>query len=118
MAVEPVEPKDLESLADSSNYPSERDIDDTTQITLSAPGELVLKKTKHHEENISPRPYTGWRWFLIIVGLLSTCFLYGLDNTIVADIQAAVVVTYGDVGRLSWMGSGFPLGSIAVILFL
>jgi MFS family permease len=42
--------------------------------------------------------------------------LYGLDNTIVADIQAPIIETFGNVERLAWLGIGFPLGSIAVIL--
>lgn len=118
MATESVERKDLESLTDSSNYPNDRDMDNTTQLPVGSEGELAEAKSEHITESNSPRPATGFRWFLVMAGLLSTAFLYGLDNTIVADIQAAVVETYDDVGRLSWMGSGFPLGSIAVVLIL
>jgi MFS family permease len=42
--------------------------------------------------------------------------LYGLDNTIVADIQAPIIETFGSVEKLAWLGIGFPLGSISVIL--
>jgi MFS family permease len=42
--------------------------------------------------------------------------LYGLDNTIVADIQAPIIQTFGSVEKLGWLGVGFPLGSIASIL--
>ncbi len=55
---------------------------------------------------------------MICVAVYSSCFLYGLDNTIVADIQASVVETYGEIAKLSWLGIGFPLGSIATILSL
>jgi hypothetical protein len=65
-----------------------------------------------------PRPYSGFRWFLVCIAIYSSAFLYGLDNTIVADIQAAAVETFGQVGKLSWLGIGFPLGSIATILSL
>jgi len=34
----------------------------------------------------------------------------------VADIQSAAVSTFGSVEKLAWLGIGFPLGSIAVIL--
>ncbi|KAF8867337.1 hypothetical protein BDZ45DRAFT_700256 [Acephala macrosclerotiorum] len=41
---------------------------------------------------------------------------FGLDNTIAADIQPAVVDPCGDISKLAWLGSGFPLGSIVTIL--
>ncbi|TGO91313.1 hypothetical protein BPOR_0031g00020 [Botrytis porri] len=69
----------------------------------------------------SPEPeqvitVTGWKWIVICVGFYVATFLYGLDNTIAADIQSAVLGTYGDISKLSWLGTGFPLGSIATIL--
>jgi len=48
--------------------------------------------------------------------LLSTALLYGLDTTIVADVQAPVVEHFGSIQKLSWLGTGFPLGSVATIL--
>jgi hypothetical protein len=66
------------------------------------------------EEN--PHPVKGFKWWLLLLAIYSTTFLYGLDNTIVADIQSAVLARFGDVEKLSWLGIGFPLGSIAVIL--
>lgn len=62
------------------------------------------------------RTVTGWKWIVICVGFYVATFLYGLDNTIAADIQSAVLGTYGDISKLSWLGTGFPLGSIATIL--
>ncbi|ESZ96547.1 hypothetical protein SBOR_3049 [Sclerotinia borealis F-4128] len=62
------------------------------------------------------RTVTGWKWILVCVGFYVATFLYGLDNTIAADIQSAVLGTYGDISKLSWLGTGFPLGSIATIL--
>jgi hypothetical protein len=65
---------------------------------------------------VSPHPYTGIRWILLLLGLYLTAFLYGLDNTIVANIQGSIISDFGHVERLSWLGSGFPLGSVATIL--
>jgi hypothetical protein len=64
----------------------------------------------------SGRSIQGFRWALICVAVYSSNFLYGLDNTIVAAIQGAVVSSFGHVNQLGWLGVGFPLGSIAVIL--
>jgi MFS family permease len=35
---------------------------------------------------------------------------------IAADIQPAVIESLGNIQKLAWIGSGFPLGSVAVIL--
>jgi MFS family permease len=62
------------------------------------------------------RTITGVKWFLICVSLYISAFLYGLDTTIAADVQGPVLEEFGHVELLSWIGSGFPLGSVAVIL--
>ncbi|KAH8589796.1 major facilitator superfamily domain-containing protein [Bisporella sp. PMI_857] len=66
------------------------------------------------EDNI--RKITGVQWVLVCAGLYVSCLMYGLDTTIAADIQGAVTETFQDVPQLPWIGAGFPLGSVAVIL--
>src|SRR5262249_52363216 len=44
--------------------------------------------------------------------------LVGLDTTIAADVQASVYETLGDIQNLPWVGLGFPMASVAVILLL
>ena len=44
--------------------------------------------------------------------------LPGLDTTIAADVQASVYETLGDIQNLPWVGLGFPMASVAVILLL
>ncbi|KAL6234374.1 hypothetical protein BDW75DRAFT_241187 [Aspergillus navahoensis] len=61
-------------------------------------------------------PMSGWRRVIIAIAINTGSFLYGLDNTIVADIQGSVVERFGQIEKLSWLGSGFPLGSIALLL--
>jgi hypothetical protein len=65
--------------------------------------------------DVLDRP-VGWRWALALGALYSTAFLYGLDTTISADVQPAIVSSFGSIGKIAWIGAGFPLGSIAVIL--
>lgn len=62
------------------------------------------------------REITGFRWFSICVALYISALMYGLDTTIAADVQGAVIQTFSEVPQLSWIGAGFPLGSVAVIL--
>ena len=61
---------------------------------------------------------TTFKWVLVLLGLYPYCFLYGLDTTIAADIQGAVISDFDNVSQLAWLGSGFPLGSVSVILML
>jgi MFS family permease len=44
--------------------------------------------------------------------------LPGLDTTIAADVQASVYETLGEIQNLPWVGLGFPMASVAVILLL
>ena len=62
------------------------------------------------------RTIRGFRWLLACVALFSANFLYGLDTTIAADIQAAVAQTFDEISKLGWLGIGFTLGSVALIL--
>ena len=62
------------------------------------------------------RTITGLRWFLVCFGVFSANLLYGLDTTIVADIQAAISETFDNVAQLGWLGVGLTLGSTVGIL--
>lgn len=64
------------------------------------------------------RTIRGFRWVIICTSLYVTCFLYGLDTTIAADVQGPVTEAFGQVDQLAWIGAGFPLGSVCVILLL
>lgn len=78
---------------------------------------LDLTTDARQIQNEKPeRSITGLRWVLVCLALFSSNLLYGLDNTIVADIQAAIVESFGNVNKLGWLGIGFPLGSIGIIL--
>ncbi|GFG25839.1 putative HC-toxin efflux carrier TOXA [Aspergillus udagawae] len=68
------------------------------------------------EDAPAKRTVTGFRWFLVCVGIFSANILYGLDTTIAADIQAAVSETFDNVRQLGWLGVGFTLGSTVAIL--
>ncbi|PTB75233.1 MFS general substrate transporter [Trichoderma longibrachiatum ATCC 18648] len=62
------------------------------------------------------RTVRGLRWVLVCAALYIGTFIYGLDTTIAADVQGAVVEAFGHVEQLAWIGAGFPLGSVSVIL--
>jgi MFS family permease len=58
----------------------------------------------------------GIYWVLTLIVMYSAALMYGIDTTIVADIQVPIIQALGHVDQLTWIGTGFPLGSVAVIL--
>ncbi|RYP57059.1 hypothetical protein DL770_010764 [Monosporascus sp. CRB-9-2] len=64
----------------------------------------------------SPRKIHGFIWFIAVIAILSSVFLYSLDNTIVADITPTVVNTFGNVDNLPWLSVGFLLGGESAVL--
>lgn len=38
------------------------------------------------QEEVPPRDVGGWKWGLVVTAILSSIFLYALENTVVADI--------------------------------
>jgi MFS family permease len=39
-----------------------------------------------------------------------------LDTTIAADVQAPIYASLGEIEKLPWIGLGFPMAAVAVIL--
>ena len=64
-----------------------------------------------------PRSMKGISWFCVVLSLLSSIFLFALDNTVVADVQPSVIKTLGEIEKLPWISVAFALGAISVNLF-
>lgn len=69
-------------------------------------------KTEH-----TPRDITGWKWALASSAMLFSIFLYALDGTIVAIIQATIVNEFDALGDLAWNNVGFLMGATATVMF-
>ncbi|KAK4186657.1 major facilitator superfamily domain-containing protein [Podospora australis] len=94
-----------------------------TDLPSSGSGSVsIAPDATSNDENGEPIPedgertIKGFRWFLVCLAIYSANILYGLDTTIVADIQGAVSETYDNVTQLGWLGVGFTLGSTVAIL--
>lgn len=59
---------------------------------------------------------SGISWLLVVVSLISATFLWGLDGTIVADIQATFVNQFHAIDKLAWNSVAFFLGAAATVL--
>lgn len=97
-----VEPavEDLTNGASTSSPNSEKAGDD--QVTSSSP---------------PPRNVNGFGWFVVVTAILSSTFLFALDNTIAANVAPAIESTFNDVGRLAWISVAYLLGAASMTLF-
>lgn len=64
----------------------------------------------------SPRDIHGVKWFLAVLAVLSSTFLFALDNTIVADVQPAIIKQFGSITKLAWLSASFLLAAASTNL--
>ncbi|KAH7246518.1 major facilitator superfamily-domain-containing protein [Fusarium tricinctum] len=67
--------------------------------------------------NITSRNIHGWRWAVAYAAMLSTTLLFAIDNTIVANIQPSIINDFGHLELMSWIGTGFALGTMFILLW-
>jgi MFS family permease len=77
---------------------------------------LPIQAGDGEKDAVQTRNITGFRWLLVCIAVFSANLLYGLDNTIVADIQGPIAGDFDEYTRLGWLGVGFTLGSVVFIL--
>ncbi|KAI3328681.1 MFS drug efflux transporter [Ustulina deusta] len=78
--------------------------------------ESTIETPAVEEPRVRPRTASGLSWILIVISILSSAFLFALDNTIVADIQPAVVRDFQSVDKLTWLPVAFLLGAASTNL--
>ena len=82
-----------------------------TNTSSTSDGALAEKGPEFAELPAPPRPVKGVLWVLVVVAILSSTFLFSLDNTVVADVQPTIVRQFGSVNKLAWLSVGYLLGS-------
>ncbi len=96
------------------------DIGEQTQEQHHIANSKTDKKTDAPSANVQAlseaRTIRRFKWILACVALFSANFLYGLNTTIIADIQAVVAQTFNDISKLGWLGIEFTLESVTLIL--
>lgn len=84
-------------------------------------GDISESSSAHHAaKNVTGygTSINGLKWVLVCVSLCLSAFLYGLDTTIAADVQGPIIEMFGNVSQLTWVGAGFPLGSMSMTLIV
>ena len=71
-------------------------------------GDMALtEKAIEPVDKKPPRDIHGIKWALAVLSILISTFLFALDNTIVADVQPAIVERFGQVDKLPWLSVAF-----------
>lgn len=101
----------------ATGYSSAESDKDVPKIPEQEPPDVSSEQEEEGSTSPEPevQPMSGLRWFSVCVGLYLTAFLYGLDSTIAADVQGPILESLGNLTMLPWVGTGFLLGSVAVI---
>ncbi|KAG9244714.1 major facilitator superfamily domain-containing protein [Calycina marina] len=86
-------------------------------------GMSTVTEEKDSEKNeviedapLPPRNISGVKWIAVVLAILSSTFLFALDNTITADVQPAIVLHFGSVDKLTWLSVAFLVGAAATNL--
>ena len=74
------------------------------------------EKALPREKSEQVRRITGIRWVLVVASILSSTFLYALDNTVVADVQPKIVDRLGQIQKLPWLSVAFLVACVSTNL--
>ncbi|KAK4201971.1 putative toxin efflux carrier [Triangularia verruculosa] len=106
----------------AASLKDERDVsskgDDTEQSRGTSADPQLRDKEKQEGTEVTaaeapPPRVTGWKWALAMSAVLSSIFLYALDNTIVAAVQPVIVTEFDSIEKLPWLSVAFLLGATA-----
>ncbi|CUS08910.1 unnamed protein product [Tuber aestivum] len=114
MALQSTTPSSGEGFSEKNLGVPERDAERGSSTATSITGDAALGDQLAKE--VPPRNVTGVLWILVVISILSSTFLFALDNTVVADIQASVIEDFGEIEKLSWLGIAFVLAGCSTIL--
>lgn len=94
---------------------------DPKQASLTPEANPVIESSSSSQNDESkvqhvPRNMNGIVWTLMVISILSSTFLFSLDNTIVAVIQPAIVKRFQSFDQLPWISVGFVLGGVSMNL--
>jgi len=62
------------------------------------------------------RPKGKLAWACAVLSLISSMFLFALDNTIVANVQPSIIEALNDKDLLPWVSVSYPLGVVGLNL--
>jgi hypothetical protein len=89
------------------------EISENTSVTAMDEIGAEIQEAKTAKE-LPPQDISGLKWALVVLSILNLTFLFVPDNTVVADVQPAVVIHFNSVGRLTWLSVVFLISAAAM----
>ena len=80
------------------------------ETTADEKGEVLV------EEVAPARKIRGVAWVVVVIAILSSTFLFALDNTVVADVQPNIVESLGEIQKLPWLPIAFLVAAVSTNL--
>ena len=106
-----------ETFPDSSNASSQLKPGSDAASHTGPVGDVAAdEKAPPGDQSEPVRRATGAKWVLIVVSILSSTFLFALDNTVVADVEPKVVDRFGQIQKLPWLPIAFLVACVATNL--
>ncbi|KAI5867646.1 putative efflux pump antibiotic resistance protein [Durotheca rogersii] len=65
-----------------------------------------------HDAPKAGRQLRGFAWFIMVVALILSTFLYALDNTVLANVRPSIIDTLGRIDLLPYVSITYPLGEV------
>ncbi|KAI9753506.1 MAG: hypothetical protein M4579_005138 [Chaenotheca gracillima] len=96
-------------MSTSSITDAEKGVDSNNYIDADGQG-------PHPNAIPTKRAILGVKWVLVVFSMLSSIFLFSLDNTIVADLLPILVTEFQSVNQLGWLSVGFTIGAVVLAL--
>ncbi|EOD45517.1 putative mfs drug efflux protein [Neofusicoccum parvum UCRNP2] len=87
----------------------------STDIEIRSPPDLENQAEAPADDPVQ-RNIHGVFWLMVTLSIYSSTFLFALDNTIVANIQPAIVDSLNGLDKLAWSGVAFVMASSATVL--
>ena len=105
-----------DTFPDSSNASTQLKSGSDTALHSKPDGNEANEKAPPGSQPGQGRAVTGIKWFLTVFSILSSTFLYALDQTVVADIEPKIVERFGEIQKLPWLPIAFLLAAVSTNL--
>ncbi|KAA8643886.1 hypothetical protein EYZ11_006644 [Aspergillus tanneri] len=90
--------------------PADHDVSGKTSATDLDP-EKQSVESPAEDAKAQAREIAGWQWFIVVLAIYSSQFLFALDNTIVANVQPVIVGHFKSIEKLPWVSVAFLIGA-------
>lgn len=75
----------------------------------------AVLEAQHDSHDKPTRTIKGARWAVVVLSILSSTFLYALDNTVTANVRPSMIETFGNrVEWLTWLSVSYPMGEVGM----